>query len=107
MFGRYDRCREAEAERLRVLVSALDKAVTAAHRTDAEPTVNVVEIVPWSDRFDPATLLRELSETISRFIVCRTETAHAVRLVGDDFTPRKFRCGARRPWPASATSPTP
>ena len=76
----YDRCREAEAERLGVRVSALDKAVAGARRSDTEPTVNFVEIVPWSDPVDPATLLRELSETISRFIVCRTETAHAAAL---------------------------
>jgi len=76
----YDRCREAEAERLGVRVSALDKAVAGARRTDAEPTVDFVEIVPWSEPADPATLLRELSETISRFIVCRAETAHAAAL---------------------------
>jgi len=76
----YDRCREAEAERLGVRVSALDKAVAGARRSDTEPTVDFPEIVPWPDRVDPATLLRELSETISRFIVCRTETAHAAAL---------------------------
>jgi putative DNA primase/helicase len=76
----YDRCREAEAARLGVRVSALDKAVAGARQSDTEPTVNFVEIVPWPDPVDPATLLRELSDAVSRFIVCRTETAHAAAL---------------------------
>ena len=79
----YDRVREAEAERLGVRVSTLDKEVSRVRREhqDARGKTGMFpEVIPWPDPVDGANLLDEIQAAIHRHIVCMKETAIAAAL---------------------------
>lgn len=77
----YDRLREAEAERLGVRVSTLDKLVKKAIGESVEEADNpLTSADPWAHPVEGAVLLDEVAATIQRFIVCDVETAHAAAL---------------------------
>jgi len=79
----YEKMREAEAERLGVRVSVLDKEVEAT-RKGAQSSSGVMAmfktVEPWPHPIDGALLLHELVSTIRKFIVCDKETATATAL---------------------------
>lgn len=79
----YEKVREAEAERLGIRVSALDKEVSLARRAKQEeggmaPLLRTME--PWPEAVEGAVLLNEILATMQRFIVCERETAISASL---------------------------
>lgn len=79
----YEKVREAEAERLGVRVSALDKEVEAT-RKGVQSASGGISMFPtvelWPHPVDGALLLHELVKTIRQFIICDKETATATAL---------------------------
>lgn len=77
----YDRVREAEAKRMTVRASTLDRMIAAARKEDAEGDDSPFERVePWCDPINGAELLNTLSATVRRFIACDIEVAQSVSL---------------------------
>lgn len=77
----YEKVREAEAKRLKVRTSALDKEVAAARKQSCSEAIAMFPKVElWPQPVDGALLLNELVKTIQRFIVCNKETATATAL---------------------------
>lgn len=79
----YDRIREAEAERMGVRVSTLDKMVKGAFAdavAEGEPETPLPTVEPWPYAVEGAPLLDEIAVAIRRFIVCDVETGHAAAL---------------------------
>lgn len=77
----YDRVAKAEARRLCIKLSTLDKQVREA-RGEAKDEANTPfsQVEPWPKAVDGAALLSEIARTVRRFIVCQPETTHAVAL---------------------------
>lgn len=75
----YDRARKTEAEKLKVSLSALDKAVHAAKRNEIDDS-GFPNVEPWEHPVNPAELLNDLTLTIRRFIICNDEVADAATL---------------------------
>jgi putative DNA primase/helicase len=79
----YEKVREAEAERLGVRVSALDKEVEAVRKgkqSDSGGITMFPTVELWPHPVDGALLLHELVKTIRQFIICNKETATATAL---------------------------
>lgn len=76
---KYDRIRKSEAKRLDVRPETLDRVVAAARRNRTED-MGFQDIEKWPDPINPAQLLTNISETVSRFIVCEKEIANSVAL---------------------------
>jgi putative DNA primase/helicase len=77
----FDRVSKAEAKRMGVKVSTLEKMVKEARgeaESDDAPLFDEVE--PWHEPVDGAALLSEISRSIQRFIVCDVETVTATAL---------------------------
>lgn len=84
----YERCREAEAERLGIKrVGILDKLVAekrpkleAANAELQGRAMILPEVVPWPTAVDGAEVLSEASETFSRYVALRAGAADALAL---------------------------
>ncbi|MFM0382846.1 DUF3631 domain-containing protein [Paraburkholderia dipogonis] len=77
----YDRVRKAEAKRMGVQVSTLDKLVSAARSEEGGDTDGpFTEVEPWHEPVDGAALLDDLVRVVHRFIVCNAATAHGSAL---------------------------
>lgn len=77
----YDRARIAEAKLLNIRPATLDNLVKEKKGlSQKENKTPFVEIEPWHESINPAELLREISQTIRRFIICPIETSHAATL---------------------------
>lgn len=76
----YDRIRDEEARKLRVTVTALDKAVNEHRKKTGEATEGLPDVEPWPHPVNPAELLTGISDTVSRFIVCDKEIADTAAL---------------------------
>ncbi len=76
----YDRARKAEAEKLGVSTTALDKAVNAARRNKDTDDGGFVDVEPWDSPINPGELLDDISGAVSRFVVCDREAADAAAL---------------------------
>jgi hypothetical protein len=77
----YDRARETSAKILQVRAATLDSEIKAIKSTNQkENKTPFTEIEPWPEPINPAELLREISNTIKRFIICPPETVFAATL---------------------------
>jgi len=76
----YDRVRKAEAKRMNVQVSTLDKMVAAARADDGEQDGPFSDVEPWHEPVDGAALLADLTRIVHRFIICDEATAHGSAL---------------------------
>ncbi|MCK6419025.1 MAG: DUF3631 domain-containing protein [Alphaproteobacteria bacterium] len=79
----YDRVREAEAEKLGVRTSTLDKEVGKARNGEigTEGMGALFQTLdPWPESIDPNSLLNDIESLIRFYIVCSTETAIATAL---------------------------
>lgn len=76
----YDRERRKAAKALGVRPSTLDRLVMAERKGDAADDSGIEDVDPWPDPIDPAELLNGIAATVRRFIICDSETAHAVAL---------------------------
>ena len=80
----YDRVRKAEAKRLEVRVTTLDKQVAeqrkAASDAGSGNAVSFSEPKPWSKSVDGALLLDALADAFSRYLVLPTGAADALAL---------------------------
>jgi putative DNA primase/helicase len=84
----YDRCRLAEAERLGIRVSTLDREVDAARIADGGGSAKAgqgrpltfPDIDPWPEAVDGAALLGALTLEIRRFVIIGMEAARAIAL---------------------------
>lgn len=78
----YDRVRKAEADRLGVKVSTLDRMIASARNEGAssDGETPFPEVRPWDDAVDGAILLSEITSAVQRFIVCDDATARAAAL---------------------------
>ncbi|WP_174769873.1 DUF3631 domain-containing protein [Paraburkholderia hayleyella] len=76
----YDRVRGAEARRMGVKVSTLDRMILATRSSESRADDPFPEVEPWHEPVDGAALLDELVRVVQRFIVCNTATAHATAL---------------------------
>jgi putative DNA primase/helicase len=68
----YERIRESEAQRLRVRMSALDRIIAEARKTDsryAQKSYSLNDIEPWPDPVDGAALLHQLSALLQNYII--------------------------------------
>lgn len=75
----YDRVRKDEAKALGVRAGTLDNMVAACKQEDGGG-MDFVDVEPWQEPIELATLLTELSVTVRHFIICQQETADAVAL---------------------------
>ncbi|WP_321929973.1 DUF3631 domain-containing protein [Paraburkholderia guartelaensis] len=76
----YDRVRRAEAKRLGVQASTLDRLVAAVRERAGGDADLFAEVEPWPEPVDGAALLDEIATTIRSFVVCDVQTAHAAAL---------------------------
>jgi putative DNA primase/helicase len=79
----YDRIREAEANRMGVRASTLDKTVDAARKIRTEEigiAPLLQDIDAWPTPVNGVALLDEIYTTIRTFIICPEETARAATL---------------------------
>lgn len=86
----YERCREAEADRLGIKrVSILDKLVEtkrpkSGNGDEAEAlqgrTVNLPDVDPWPEKVSGADVLSEIAETFARFVALPDGAANALAL---------------------------
>lgn len=77
----YDRCRKAEAEALGIRPGTLDKLVMAERKGAGDDSgAEFSDVDPWPQPVDGLALLRDLSATVRRFIVCDHHTAIAASL---------------------------
>lgn len=77
----YDRVRRAEARRLGVQVSTLDRLVRETRAQDAAYSdAPFPDVEPWPDPVDGADLLDELVQAVRRYIICEPDVAVAVAL---------------------------
>jgi putative DNA primase/helicase len=69
----YDRVRKAEADRLEVRVTTLDKEVAKARGEDFDAgsgrRIEFVDPEPWEEAVDGTQLLDDLSRCFSRFLI--------------------------------------
>ncbi len=77
----FDRVCKAEAKRMCVKASTLERLVKKA-RGEAESgqAAPFAEVEPWAEPVDGAALLADMARTIKRFIVCDDETVTAAAL---------------------------
>ncbi|CAE6869892.1 hypothetical protein R69927_03279 [Paraburkholderia domus] len=77
----FDRVCKAEAKRMCVKASTLERLVKEA-RGEAESgqVAPFAEVEPWAEPVDGAALLADMARTIKRFIVCDDETVTATSL---------------------------
>lgn len=75
----YDRIRKTEADKLGVRVEILDRAVKDVQRDNVDDS-GLPDVEPWEYPIEPASLLGDISTTVSRFIVCDKEIADSVAL---------------------------
>ncbi|WP_178862083.1 DUF3631 domain-containing protein [Thiomicrorhabdus cannonii] len=75
----YERCRDAEAEKLGVRVSMLDKMVKAERYGGNEVTV-VESLEPWHEAVDLNMVLTSLEGEITRYAILPTGAATAIAL---------------------------
>lgn len=83
----YERCRDAEAERLGVRVSVLDKMVDAkrpnsgAQADDLQGrTLNLADVELWPDSVNGADVLAEIASTFARYVALPDEAAGTLAL---------------------------
>jgi putative DNA primase/helicase len=84
----YDRCRKAEAERLEVRVSTLDRDVERARgagnvigdKGGQDRSLRLADVELWPEPVDGAILLDELAHTIRRYVVLERAAADAAAL---------------------------
>lgn len=77
----YDRVRTGEAKAMGVRTVTLDAMIEAARKERQENSKSpFVAVEPWETPVDLAELLRTLSATVRRFIVCEPDVAHAAAL---------------------------
>ncbi|PYE23137.1 phage/plasmid primase-like uncharacterized protein [Paraburkholderia silvatlantica] len=77
----FDRVSKAEAKRLGVKLSTLEKMVKEARgEAESDDTPLFDEVESWHEPVDGAALLSEISRAIQRFIVCDAETVTATAL---------------------------
>jgi putative DNA primase/helicase len=75
----YDLIRKTEAKTLGVRPGTLDAVVKGARKGN-DNDLPFVEVDPWLEPVDPATLLTDIARTVRRFIICNEEVSHAVAL---------------------------
>ena len=79
----YEQCREAEAKKLNIRVSFLDKEVEtlrSSHAIKQDDNTMFAHIEPWHDPINPAELLDDICKTVRFYIICNQETAIAATL---------------------------
>jgi len=76
----FDRVRKAEAKRMGVQVTTLDKMVAAERANDDEADGPFADVEPWHELVDGAALLADLTRIVHRFIICDEATAHGSAL---------------------------
>ncbi len=79
----YEKSRDAEAKRLNVRVSVLDKQVSKARHAEVVEggrTMKFPTVALWPVPVNGATVLNELLATIQRFVVCERDAAVATTL---------------------------
>lgn len=77
----YDRIRISIAKELHIRPATLDQLVKAKKIiVQNDNKTPFVKIEPWHEPINPAALLDDIKNTITRFIVCNSETAHAATL---------------------------
>jgi putative DNA primase/helicase len=83
----YERCRDAEAERLGVRVSVLDKMVdtkrpnSGAQADDLQGrTLNLADVELWPDAVNGADVLAEIASTFARYVALPDGAADAITL---------------------------
>ena len=77
----YERARTAEAKRLKMRASVLDRIVQQERQ--GQQTADGIcfdNVEPWPEFIAGDALLSDIAGTISKFIVCKPETAHASAL---------------------------
>ncbi|CAE6747402.1 DUF3631 domain-containing protein [Paraburkholderia domus] len=76
----YDRVRKAEAKRMGVQVSTLDKMVAEARTDEGDAGGPFADVEPWHEPVDGTALLDDLVRVVHRFIVCDAATGHGTAL---------------------------
>jgi len=77
----YERARAKVSKRMAIRASVLDKLVQDKRKEHrATEGITFAEVAPWPEVVAGKTLLSDIFETISRFIVCKPETAQAAAL---------------------------
>ncbi|GHU18697.1 hypothetical protein FACS189475_04600 [Betaproteobacteria bacterium] len=77
----YERVRTAEAKALKVRATVLDKIIQKERQgQQASDGIGFDDVEPWPSTVPGDALLSDIASTISRFIVCKPETAHAAAL---------------------------
>ena len=79
----YELCREEEAKKLNVRVSALDAEVQSkrSKKTDEKDNGDMFRPVEsWPEEVNGAELMNEIYGTVRRFIICKEEVARATAL---------------------------
>jgi len=75
----YDQVRKSEAKALGVRPTTLDSAVKESRKEGLNDSP-FEEVDPWPEAVDGAELLTAITKLVQRFIICSTQTAHAVAL---------------------------
>ncbi len=76
----YDQVRKTEAKALGVRPGTLDAVVKGARKGSDNDGLPFIEVDPWPEPVNPATLLMDIAATIRTFIVCSKEVSQAVAL---------------------------
>ena len=77
----YERCRKAEARRLDMRASVLDKEVSSARPKDKEGNdLGLVDPVLWPEPVDGDTLLDSITQAVRRYLVLPPDGAEMVAL---------------------------
>lgn len=81
----YDRCREAEAKRLKIRSATLDAEVARRRPTAADTNaqgraVNLAVVEPWPEPVDGAAILSEIAVTFGKYVVLPDGAADAIAL---------------------------
>ena len=76
----YERCRNTEAKALGMRAGILDKLVQAERKGGDDDGMAFSDVEPWPSEVNASALLRDLSATVRRFIVCDHHTAIAASL---------------------------
>jgi putative DNA primase/helicase len=76
----YERSRAVEAKRLGMRTGVLDKIVQRERQGNTQEGIGFDDVEPWPEPVAGDVLLNDIANTITRFIVCKPETAHAAAL---------------------------